>query len=177
MHSICSILFVLLFSVVATRSQAQPDYKDYENEALAWMRGTGGGPTNRIIAHPDGRRLIIARTNIQILDLESGNVVKMLYGPENGFTQCDMTPDGRLLATAGGGLVAMIWETTAWEAQWRKHTERAIYSIAISSDARHVALGMESGHVEVWEWATDQLVRTYRVRTLDTTDPRFVTED
>lgn len=173
-------LFLLLVVIVAAAALpcvAQPDYEDYENEDLAWMRGTGGGPTNRIIAHPDGRRIIIARTNIQILDLESGDVVKMLYGPENGFTRCDMTSDGRLLATAGGGYVAMIWETTAWEAQWRKHTERAIHSIAISSDARHVALGMDSGHVEVWEWATDRLVRTYRVRTLDTTDPRFVTED
>ena len=70
-----SLLLIALTCLSVESAVTQPTYEEYENKDLAWMRGTGGGPINRIIAHPDGKHLIVALTNIQVFDLEKGDVV------------------------------------------------------------------------------------------------------
>src|SRR5688572_26728866 len=114
MRNRLTLLLALIYVAASNCCWAQSDYRDYENEGLAWMRGTGGGPINRIIAHPDGRHLIMAQDNIQVFDVETGDVVKMLYGPGNVLDRCDLTPDGRMLATSGGYDV-LLWDTDTWD--------------------------------------------------------------
>lgn len=77
-----------------------------------------------------------------------------LSGHEGAIAYCDLSPDGRLVATAGwDDHRLMVWDRGSGECLWRKALPQAVNSVAFTRDGRFVIVGEESA-ISVWDAAS-----------------------
>ena len=71
------------------------------------------GQVSSVAFCPDSTLLAVARGwQVELVDLESGQTVRVLTGHTDGVTGVAFSPDGTLLATASGDHTARLWDPT-----------------------------------------------------------------
>jgi WD40 repeat protein len=124
---------------------------------------------NSLAFHPAGQRIAVGR--YREVELRNGNTtIGKLTGHSSEVRGIAFSPDGKLLATAGGN-PGQYGEIKLWEAStgkelrdWRGHRDN-IFAIAFSPDGALLATCSYDRLIKLWEVATGQEIRTLKDHT------------
>ncbi len=67
------------------------------------------------VLDPGGRWLAVRGTVPSVIDLATGEILRVLDAHTGGVSSIVWSPDGSLLATAGNDGVVLLWDTATWE--------------------------------------------------------------
>jgi WD40 repeat protein len=118
-----------------------------------------GGETDihHVVFSPDGRYLATGgRVPAVILwDVASGKVVKTFRLTDNAISM-DFSPDGTILATAGGSEYEVrLWDVESGDLLHSLPHNDQLSSIAFSPDGRLLAVGCYDGSIHLYEIQTN----------------------
>jgi WD40 repeat protein len=115
----------------------------------------------------DGKRLAAGSYGqVVVWDMESARPIKLLTNVLGAVNDLKFSPDGTLLAVAGGQPSAKgdlrIYRVSDWTllATLRGHDD-VIFSVAFSPDGKRLVSASFDHTLRLWDVATQQVVRTY----------------
>ena len=114
------------------------------------------GQANAVAFSPDGDLLALAREwAIELVDADTGQVLRVLHGHTGGVWGVAFSPDGALLATAGDDGTARIWDvaTGTTRTTLTGHTD-GVRGVAFSPDGALLATAGADGTARIWDVAT-----------------------
>ncbi|HSQ17254.1 MAG TPA: WD40 repeat domain-containing protein, partial [Anaerolineales bacterium] len=128
--------------------------------------GTGKGPVYSQDWSPDGLLLATADTeNIRVWDVSTRRESGVLAGHTDfvwGLAWSPITPDGTsLLVSASQDGTVRLWDVAANTATVTLNTGWA-YCVDWSPDGQRLAVGTNSGEVQVWDVASQQMLHTWQ---------------
>eukprot|EP00913_Durusdinium_trenchii_P023396 g21974.t1 len=122
----------------------------------------------------DARRLLTirtsGRTDVNVVDLQTGKTLRKLSGARRQPTEFTFTPDGRTIAAATSHRVSrdvyehrlLVWEMATGELVHSLVQKSArILTMRFSPDGRFLATGSVAGKVRVWELATGRQTHAF----------------
>jgi serine/threonine protein kinase len=123
-----------------------------------------GGPVWAIATDPNGQTVASGKTNgqVEIIDLQTGQVLQTFSGHSSPVGAMDISPDGRYLATGSGDKTIKIWDL------WNNRLVRTIrghrdwvYDVAFSPDGNTLASVSQDQTLRLWDvdtgWEVAQL--------------------
>jgi len=146
-------LFVLVLAPFAARAPAQgplgrtdamgdqvPPGALFRIGTVRWRTGSTGWRDAATLS-ADGRTVFVAndRSDIQAFDLESGALTRTLRGHDGGINAIAVSPDGKLLASAGYEK-AFLWDLDAGK-PLRPLKIRSVSAMAFSPDGKKLITG------------------------------------
>lgn len=120
--------------------------------SIACVLGTNN-PVTSMLYSPDRRYVASAywNTEVELVDLETGELHVVLQGHTGGIWSIAFTPDSRIIATAGMDRTVRLWDVATGEMLnvldgplWD------INSVAFSADGSLLAAGSGDGTIHVW---------------------------
>jgi WD40 repeat protein len=132
---------------------------------LLWTKQEPRLPQAMSVAFsPDGRSLAVGFGvysgegvhAVQLYEVATGQETDTFPGPKGGVNDLAFHPDGRLLASAGSGVVE-VWDVRAHTKvhELRGHTNW-VYGVAFSPNGRWLATGGWDRTIKLWDAATGE---------------------
>jgi serine/threonine protein kinase len=124
------------------------------------------GATNklyRLAFSPDGQILAgVGEKDIYLWKASDGSLFQSLRGTISGyFSGIDFSPDGKLMASAGGtDRVIHLWRISDGALLTSFQEPGSVYSVAFSPDGKILASGLKSGNINLWDIEKGTLLRT-----------------
>jgi WD40 repeat protein len=106
---------------------------------------------------------------VKLWDVETLKL-RFSYKIEGGGANSAFSPDGKMMATGGGSrsTAAILWDLgTGRQERFFMGHEKWVYSVAFSSDGKHLLTGGADGEVRLWEVGTGKEIWRQRVGNRD----------
>ena len=127
--------------------------------------GAAFSPDGRFLAVPAALRTADSRLGMELWDVHGRRLDRFLPSPSGSLTTASWSRDGKLLIAQGGPSLsndeppttAVIWDTETWKPRPAWTLDDAYVGdrrLAVSADARRLALPSLDGSVRVWDVAT-----------------------
>src|SRR5262249_28981038 len=135
----------------------------YDAKTGALVRVIGEAGDRGVSFSPDGRTLSAAGFHMDklvgVFDVQSGKRVRTLAGhTEWEAYAAALSPEGRLLASAGADRQILIWDLTTGELRHQlKDQPVRVSALAFSPDGATLASGSGDRLVKLWDTATGRL--------------------
>ncbi|MGH4007770.1 MAG: trypsin-like peptidase domain-containing protein, partial [Pseudonocardiaceae bacterium] len=116
-----------------------------------------GGISN-VAFSPDGTVLAVPRgRSVELIDLASGDTLRVLHGHTRWVTGVAFSPDGAQLATTSGDRTARLWDPTTGQhhSTLTGHTSW-VHDVAFSSDGSLLATTSHDHTARLWDPTTGQ---------------------
>jgi WD40 repeat protein len=118
---------------------------------------SGLGKINDLAFSPDGAQLIVATGiaglagKVLLIDVEDGTILREFSGHRDIVYSARMSPDGKLLATAGYDREILLWDTASGQVlrKLRGHNG-AVFQLAFSHDGQVLASASGDETVKLW---------------------------
>lgn len=125
---------------VAGWNDASISFWNPETGKLIRKLAGSGGVFRALAFSPDGKTLIRGNDSLTIWDLQSNKVTKTLK-TEDYNASIAFSPEGSILANAGGGGNVLLWNTETWELKSTlESSSRHVRSVAFSPDGELLAV-------------------------------------
>jgi WD40 repeat protein len=108
---------------------------------------------------PDGKQIVFGTTNysVNILDVESGQILKMFKTCEFTFSVC-YSSDGHYVASGGDDNYIHVWEAISGDHSRVFHGHKGdVWSVYFSHDSRFVASASDDHNIMIWAMKTGYL--------------------
>ena len=112
---------------------------------------------------PDNKLLVAGGWNktVDIWDLQSNKLVKVLDGHKDFVHALAFSPDGKLLASGGWDDAIRIWDVSTWTIQRTLSHPESVWNLAFSPDGATLASIDLKGTVRVWDSAAGKVRRQF----------------
>jgi len=150
----------------------------YSSEVVVWdlsnrqsrLRFPAGTNGLRLALSPD--ELLVATAHgpdygqpgeVRLWDARSGRLLARGPVQPSWLIRVVFSPDGKHLATSGGGGHAKVWSVPDLReiAVLPHDIERIVFALAFSPDGRQLVTGTSDGLLRLWEWESQHLVATW----------------
>jgi serine/threonine protein kinase/outer membrane protein assembly factor BamD (BamD/ComL family)/sugar lactone lactonase YvrE len=151
----------LMRAVAVRRAATWQDGTAYQQHSLAAHTDN----VHAVAFSPNGQLLASASwdTTIGIWDMESGELLRQLYGHEKYVSSVAFSPDGQTLASASADQTVRLWRVHDGELL---HTltghEKYVSSVAFSPDGHMLASGSWDTNIGLWRVGDGELLRVLR---------------
>jgi WD40 repeat protein len=137
--------------------------KLWDTATGAEVRSLEGG-SEAVVFFPAGMILAWNKGSaVMMWDLTSEEEPFIFCEQESSITAMALSPDGRLLATAGHGPTVRVWDTASGKEVYTLEAhDNDVNAVAFSSDGSLLASGGRDRTVRLWETATGRLIRTLK---------------
>src|SRR5262245_50660759 len=132
----------------------------------ALVRAIGGAGDRGVSFSPDGRTLTAAGFHMDklvgVFDVKSGKRIQTLAGhTEWEAYAAALSPDGRLLASAGADRQILVWDLATGKLRHQmKNQPFKVSALAFSPDSSTLSSGSGDKLVRLWDTATGRLRRS-----------------
>ncbi|MFN8211740.1 MAG: caspase family protein [Bacteroidales bacterium] len=129
------------------------------------------------VLSPDNRNIYIGSgDSVKVFDVQSGKLVKALYGQGGTAESLCISGDGKYLAGVEYG-VAELWDTGLWKRTLVKgdYSDRKVLSVALSPDGKEMIAGNEKRTADIFTTAKGSPVLTLKGY-LNQVDERILTD-
>ena len=93
--------------------------------------------------------------DVRLIDLATGEILKVLRGHRNGVNTLAFSPDGALLLSGSGDTGAIIWDVETGEERHSLYGHGAeVYTVAFSSDGSRAVTSSLAGELRLWDART-----------------------
>lgn len=100
---------------------------------------------------------------IEILDADTGRLVKQFDGHSSAIWSIDLSPDARLVASTGGDLRIKLWDiATGTLLQSLTGHSKIVRSVVFSPDGRTIASGGGDNETKLWSVPAGKLLVTLK---------------
>lgn len=141
------------------------EIREAQSGKIIWTRNINWVTPERVTS-PDGS-MIAERGGygdpyVKIFDAHTRQLIRRLEGHPGIIHSLAFTPDGKLVASAGGDNVIRFWnaQSGAVEQALFGHTLK-ITAIAFSGDGKQLVSGSQDDTIKVWNVADGSLIRSF----------------
>ncbi len=107
----------------------------------------------KIVLSGDNQSVIIGNIDSIVvqIDLQSGKVIQRFEGHNQAVWAYDLSPDGKILASAGGDRQIKLWDVESGKEieNLRGHRE-VVFDLAFSSDGKKLISSSWDGTIKIW---------------------------
>lgn len=129
------------------------------------------GEANMVAFMPDGAGIVIGNTEVNLVNVENGTLIKAFAKETVNTKQLHISGDGLMVSTVGVATGAglpqnepHLWHTPSGAFAGRlKGYDKGVNSTALSADGNFLAVGNFDGSVRIWSARTGRLARALRV--------------
>lgn len=179
-----SAVHAVAFLPDGKRALTGEDSGQLQGELILWDLGSGeilnrfGGDLQEVIEgvrsiaiSPDGQTALVGYGKISefdtqpaaLWDIDRGEVIHFLDGPDSSINSVDISPDGRLGFGAADDGNVYVWDLASGEMVQTLHgNESAITNVTISPDGLTALTGALDGRLTLWDLANQQPVETFK---------------
>ncbi|HEV3263703.1 MAG TPA: WD40 repeat domain-containing protein, partial [Gemmataceae bacterium] len=135
---------------------------------LGTVRWRSGASLWLVQFMPDGRSIISAaedddRVTVSLWDRATGKPLRRFGGRQRSTTHFTLSPDTRVLASAGNDHEIILWDVPTGKEVRRLPGHGTQYAAAFSPDGKTLAAAGSDGHViRLWNVATGAEVRQFK---------------
>jgi WD40 repeat protein len=161
-HEVGDVEFTSDGTLVASGGTEELRVSDATTGAPLWSRSGKGVNVFRLVAHPDGERLLTTgvATDIEVWDLRTGHELGRLTGHKSTVRGLDVSSDGRWVVSGGFDRTVRLWDLTVTSGARAigPHTQ-GVGPLSFSPDGRLVASGSWDHTVRIWDVASGAVLR------------------
>jgi WD40 repeat protein len=153
------------FDVLGVGTQISERYPLSETYGTTEIQGAG--PSSSVAFSPDGARFLLARSqpdrlgfgSITLRDtpktaITGDTTVRRYQGHRGGTTAAVFTRNANRIISGGLDNYVRVWETSTEQELSAIDVGGPVAALAISSDARQVAIATDAAHCEIWNLET-----------------------
>jgi len=132
----------------------------WSNSGLVWDLAAGcAGPRlpvskkGRILAFVgDGRQIVIRGLQgvLRLWDIETNSLIRQFSGQKSIVLDCQVSPDGRWLATGSDDKKARLWDMKTGRLVKTCEHRRPVWCVHFSPDSRHLLTGCDDKTARLW---------------------------
>jgi WD40 repeat protein/tetratricopeptide (TPR) repeat protein len=115
-------------------------------------------PTEGVVALPSGNQAVVFGQRLQLVDLETGTVVREFQGHDNNINRIAVSPDGRRLLSGSYDRSVRVWEIETGKELQRYEGAGTCWGVAFSPDGES-ALLVDQKAVIHWNPETGKTIR------------------
>ncbi len=111
---------------------------------------------------PDGRYVAAGgyETVVKVYDVNSGSLVRTLYGLKGNVWSVRFTDDGRSLVGGDASGNLQVWETSSWSATKTAYHSGTISHITFTADGTKMITSSAGSNAKIWSWPSLKEVNT-----------------
>jgi|GEM_PF-6759952 WD40 repeat protein len=159
-----SLAIVLCFgSVHSIQSQIKPKLKIEDIPKSSLDNGVG----SNIRFFPDGKKILTTGNVAKIWNLETGENDFVFRGHDkynHGIEYCDISPDGKLVATGGSSRRVIVWNVATGEEilTFQTFPEQAPFyaNVAFFPDGKKI-IAYDSRRIQVWDIESNTMLKEF----------------